>query len=347
MEAKSEFHSFADFDRFRETLRGWDTEPTQLTSGKLSLHWDQLAFDDMSISRLRTNLKIADRMAYRAHHIGFVVCLGSKIFCGQPVCAGSLVVFRPGREYRNVLDENWESFEISMASRLFQSLSFATDVDRRIAQGPECSVLSLSPHLAAAFRAWSANFLAPFRLQPGLMDELNWTSAIREHTLSLLTQIFHDSGCASLDVGPLDHVQGWSLAARALDYVDQHAHDRLTIQQISQAMDRTTRALEIAFNRALGIAPLQYVLARRLHNVRRDLLLRTNGTPTVTHTAAHHGFVHFGRLSQQYRRLFGELPSETVMRASNVAVNRTCRRQPVAFLTNEDCEKCTWLGGTA
>ena len=104
----------------------------------------------------------------------------------------------------------------------------------------------------------------------------------KDNTLSLLTQAFHDNGCASLDMGPLHHVQGWSLAARALDYIDQHAHDRLTIQQISQAMGCTSRAIEIAFNKALGIAPLQYVLARRLHNVRRDLLLRTNGTPIVT-----------------------------------------------------------------
>ena len=162
MDATVGLYSFQDVDLFREVLRGWDTEPTQLSSGRLLVRWDQLTFDDMTISRLRTNRKIADRTGYQAGHVGFVVCLGSKTFCGRCVNAGSLVLFGPGREYRNLLEENWESFEISMTSQLFRSLSFASEAAHRISIGPEYSVLPLSPHLVSTFRAWAANFLAPF-----------------------------------------------------------------------------------------------------------------------------------------------------------------------------------------
>ena len=108
MDATVGLYSFQDVDLFREVLRGWDTEPTQLSSGRLLVRWDQLTFDDMTISRLRTNRKIADRTGYQAGHVGFVVCLGSKTFCGRCVNAGSLVLFGPGREYRNLLEENWK-----------------------------------------------------------------------------------------------------------------------------------------------------------------------------------------------------------------------------------------------
>ena len=315
MDATVGLYSFQDVDLFREVLRGWDTEPTQLSSGRLLVRWDQLTFDDMTISRLRTNRKIADRTGYQAGHVGFVVCLGTKTFCGRCVNAGSLVLFGPGREYRNLLEENWESFEISMTSQLFRSLSFASEAAHRISIGPEYSVLPLSPHLVSTFRAWAANFLAPLRGEPNLVAETYWTAAIRERTLGLLAKVFHENECVRLAARPSNYVQGWSLAVRALEYIDHHQYEKITIQQISQAMGCTSRSLQLAFHKSLRVAPFQYILARRLHHVRSDLLLRTNGPPVVTRTAAHHGFLSFGRFSQHYQRLFGELPSATVMRA--------------------------------
>lgn len=314
MVAEISCHTFEDVDFFREVLRGWDTEPTQLTSARLLVCWDQLAYAGMTISRLRTNLRIADRTSYQADHFGFVICLGAKVFCGRRVEAGSLVLFGPGREYRNVLDENWESFEVSMALPLLRSLSFADEVARRIASGPEFSLLPLSPRLAGAFRTWSKNFLAPFRTEPGLGRVSHWINAVRERTLGLLAQVFRENGHVGSDA-PHDQIQGWALAARALDYVDHHDHEGLTVQQIGQELSCTSRAIQMAFHKAVGISPYQYLLARRLHRARSDLLFRTNGPPVVTRTAAQHGFLHFGRFAQHYQRLFGERPSDTVMRA--------------------------------
>lgn len=320
MNATVGLYTFQDVDLFREVLRGWDVEPTQLSSGRLLVRWDQLTLDDLTISRLRTNRRVADRTAYQAGHVGFVVCLGSKTFCGRPVNAGSLVLFGPGREYRNLLEENWESFEISMTSELFRSLSFANEVAHRITMGPEYSVLPLSPHLISSFRAWAASFLTPFRDDSSLVEEICWTGAVRERTVGLLARVFHENECVSLETHRSSEVQGWSLAVRALDYIDHHQHESLTIPQISQAMGCTSRSLQLAFQKALQIAPSQYILARRLHEVRSDLLLRTNGAPVVTRAAANRGFLSFGRFAQHYQRLFGELPSATVLRA---------RRRPV------------------
>jgi hypothetical protein len=177
---------FEDVDRFREVLRGWDTEPTQLAPGRLTVRWDQITFDDLAISRLQTDRKISEHSAYQSGHFAFVICLSSKIFCGMPVPAGSLVIFGPGREYRNVLAGRWVSFEILMSSQLFESMEYAANVSRRIALGPERSVMPLSRELAASFRDWSGSFLAPFREQKELAGDPYWAGAVRERTLALL-----------------------------------------------------------------------------------------------------------------------------------------------------------------
>jgi transcriptional regulator GlxA family with amidase domain len=56
------------------------------------------------------------------------------------------------------------------------------------------------------------------------------------------------------------------------------------------------------------------MVAMRLNKVRR-YLRQAADKATVTEAATHFGFYHFGRFSAHYRRLFGEVPSETLHRA--------------------------------
>ena len=47
----------------------------------------------------------------------------------------------------------------------------------------------------------------------------------------------------------------------------------------------------------------------------RDLVLARDRPARVTDIAMDHGFVHLGRFAEQYRRFFGETPSQTLRRA--------------------------------
>ena len=62
------------------------------------------------------------------------------------------------------------------------------------------------------------------------------------------------------------------------------------------------------------MSPVRYLWLRRMHLVRRALLLATPETSTVTRTAMDHGFWELGRFSTQYRSLFGEPASATLRR---------------------------------
>jgi transcriptional regulator GlxA family with amidase domain len=67
--------------------------------------------------------------------------------------------------------------------------------------------------------------------------------------------------------------------------------------------------------------PKAYLKTLRLNAARRDLL---GGGPrtTVTDVALEWGFLHFGWFSQDYRRLFGETPSQTLLRGRAEAGRR-------------------------
>jgi AraC family transcriptional regulator, ethanolamine operon transcriptional activator len=69
------------------------------------------------------------------------------------------------------------------------------------------------------------------------------------------------------------------------------------------------RSLERAFRHFLDLSPLKYLMAYRLCRAHNELAA---GNGTVTGIAMRYGFYELGRFSERYRRLFGELPSETL-----------------------------------
>ena len=71
--------------------------------------------------------------------------------------------------------------------------------------------------------------------------------------------------------------------------------------------------LHEAFREHLDTTPKAYLKVLRLNAARQDLLEGARGR-RVTDVALDWGFVHFGWFSQDYRRLFGETPSQTLRR---------------------------------
>jgi AraC-like DNA-binding protein len=60
------------------------------------------------------------------------------------------------------------------------------------------------------------------------------------------------------------------------------------------------------------MGPIRYLTLRRMHLVRRALLKADPSKATVTRLATDHGFWELGRFAVAYRRIFGELPSESL-----------------------------------
>ena len=83
---------------------------------------------------------------------------------------------------------------------------------------------------------------------------------------------------------------------------------------LSNATGVTTRALQILFKKEFGMTPKQYMLRKRLLEVRRQLLNRRSPALLITDVANAAGFWHMGQFAADYRKMFGELPTETLNR---------------------------------
>jgi AraC family ethanolamine operon transcriptional activator len=111
-----------------------------------------------------------------------------------------------------------------------------------------------------------------------------------------------------------------ALAWKAEAWLRECLAEPPTVADLCAAVGAGERTLHEAFREHLGTTPMAYLKTLRLNAARQDLC-RAGTTSKVTDVALDWGFLHFGWFSQDYRRLFGETPSQTLQRARVAAAS--------------------------
>lgn len=129
-----------------------------------------------------------------------------------------------------------------------------------------------------------------------------------EHVESQLFDVILDMIPSAEVIEPL-HSRA-RIARAVLALLNERMDDPPTIDEMCVAVGTRERTLQLSCLEAFGRPPIVLLTELRLNAVRRALL-QPNPKATVTSTAAHYGFNHFGRFAEVYRRKFSELPSAT------------------------------------
>jgi AraC family ethanolamine operon transcriptional activator len=98
------------------------------------------------------------------------------------------------------------------------------------------------------------------------------------------------------------------------DWVDGQSPETIQIADLCRALHLPRRTLQRAFTETLGVGPARYLTLKRLTAVRSALRRSDPTSITVTDVALRHGFWELGRFATDYRRVFGERPSQTLTR---------------------------------
>lgn len=106
-----------------------------------------------------------------------------------------------------------------------------------------------------------------------------------------------------------------AVVRRAMEFMDTHAGEGISITDIAQAARIGPRGLQAAFRRHRDEPPLRYLRRVRMDRAHRDL---EAGDPTRGDTVgaicARWGFANPGRFAADYRRAHGCWPGETLRR---------------------------------
>ncbi len=310
--------SFADFDEFGEAIAGWDMHWRQLEPGRADAELIQVTHG----SALLTHVRLGRRVFQSGGTPQGVRTFGIMRAGGDPIVAmgremndASILPFPD--DYEAFSGAGFEAHTVAIAE---ESLLLAAETTEL--QEPLARALRQDTAVAASGRA--------LRALRSHLDGLVFGP--RSATLPATYEDEMSQELAVLLVRALSSVEGdgergagqqppnrEQIARRARRFMQEREDDPPTIAEVSRRLGVSRRTLEYAFQEQVGVAPKQYLQALRLQGVRRAL---THAAPAtrVSDVAARFGFWHLGQLAADYRRWFGERPSQTLARS--LASNR-------------------------
>jgi AraC-like DNA-binding protein len=106
---------------------------------------------------------------------------------------------------------------------------------------------------------------------------------------------------------------GPSTVRRARQYIEEHAHEPLTVAEVASSAGVSVRALQQGFQRALGATPQQIIQYTRLERAHDELVNSSADDATVAEIGAKWGFPHAGRFAALYRARYNSYPSATLV----------------------------------
>jgi len=103
-------------------------------------------------------------------------------------------------------------------------------------------------------------------------------------------------------------------AVRACEtYMHEHVDATLTLLDLSEVSGMRSRSLINAFEAITGFSPMDYLKRLRLSGVRRTLQRANKPRTRIIDVATDWGFWHMGHFTADYRAMFGETPSQTLI----------------------------------
>lgn len=305
-----ETRSFSEVEELDSANReaGWDLEYRQLVGGDFSACFAIRQCSTMLLMQERYGCSLEIQGQPPQGAVTVIVPrnpVKSTTLSGEKVIDGRMFMIPPGAEVNAVVLGGLEVDSFYLPKQLLRQAAGAFD-------------LSLSPILADGVLRLDVDALRLWRLQQtftALFSAAQDSVSSRELEASLALHIAEltadrQGGAVHCNISHPIAPAGAFNSAR--EYIEANLYAPLTMSDICAHAKIQIRSLQRLFLRKLDLTPTQYILARRMNSVRRQLIASEPEAGRVTDIAFRHGFNHPGRFAVQYRTFFGETPRQTL-----------------------------------
>lgn len=290
-------------------MPGWQLRYDQLTAGRFSGELTELHLGGMQLIRDRANQAMVKNGAAWAGAISFSMPLHSadtQFHCtGHSIVEPSLLVARADHLPEVQVPADLDLVSIAIDEQRLQEILQRQNRQFDLARLPKCYSLLAGTSPQELIRLFDsvldkhgdgAALLGHAAIRDGIHD------AVLLHLLDLI------------DVGeerPLAPSARKRMVDRAREYAMANRDQPPTVLELCNQIGASRRKLQYCFQEALGTNPVAYLRALRLNAAHRQLRAAAS-SDSVQSVAASWGFWHLSRFANDYRQLFGQLPSDTL-----------------------------------
>jgi len=305
------YQTFNDVDQHARAQSGWQQRYCQIGAGKFCSSLTYLSFGGISLFRETSNQKVRQHGAGPKGTITFGIPLNlvSPInFSGGAVTTESLIVVRDAEEFMMHSPEEMDLVGVTVP---LDGIAICPELEKwiKVAQpARRNALLAPSPAVHRAGRQFMTMLEAlGSEPRPTSDDELEQWMA--DQVLGVIDGLF-SAGLPSITPGLSRRCQH-DIVERSCKLVLAAGEEPVTVATLCERFKVSRRTIQNSFREITGMAPLEYLRAIRLSAVRKLLQTTRARDLDVVDAASRWNFLHRGNFACDYKRQFGELPSQT------------------------------------
>jgi len=236
---------------------------------------------------------------------------------GIPIRPGFMLAVGPGVEYSVVVNAEWETTTFLLPPDFLHSHLTSRRLDSEFSVPHGVELLQASPAASLNLFNWGKQLAETAAAQASSFnDQQDLLLAIQCEMVEHLLATLGTTKELKFNAGDLAMRRRHDIVKLAEDYADAQNGVNVYVSDLCRVAGVGERTLEYAFKDVTGLTPMAFLNRLRHHRVRKRLLIAAPGSTTVAQEAAKWGFWHFGEFAKDYKKIFGELPSDTLMRAN-------------------------------
>jgi AraC family transcriptional regulator, ethanolamine operon transcriptional activator len=292
-------------------LSGWNQDYCQVSRGAFAGTLQTATIDGAFVFRESANRSLLQHGLLEEGAIGIAIPVrlaGRAKFCGHDCHAGQVYVYsgRDGFEFCSPADH-------AVVGIAFAPEALAT-IRRQAGNGFPAAWIAragahdVDPTVLGKVRTFALGLLEAAEAAPMLLENGHASAALGDAIVANLLELF--SASAPPDTAHAAPQVRVKLVERAREHVRANAHEPVSVASLCAELGVSRRTLQYCFQDVLGVGPNTYMRAVRLNGAHEAMCT----APSVTDAAYDWGFWHLGQFAADYRKMFGELPSQTFRR---------------------------------
>lgn len=293
---------FTDFDEYADMIGQGDVEHAQLERGifKGSLH--QIVSLKVIISVHKMNRRIVQQGSAIRGYTTFLITedMGDPFtWRGSNLNANRIGILKGSMEHNSVTLPNFVGMPISIADTYLEELSILLGCENFLDKISNTEIITIDKTHSKQLQR--------------LVKHLCYSEITDENMLVFdLPKLLINAICATWSTkSKIISLNKNLLFRQAQEYIESTIESNFSILELCKELNISERNLRYIFGRNAGVSPKNYIQKIKLNKVRR--LIKSNSIhEPINHLAIQYGFWHSGQFAADYKKLFGELPSETI-----------------------------------
>ncbi|MDR2239071.1 MAG: helix-turn-helix domain-containing protein [Zoogloeaceae bacterium] len=303
-----------DADEQAACLRDWDQIYEQLSPGEFEGRFMEVWFRGIQLFREVANQSMHEAGTMRAGDrvLGVPVAMeGQGYFCGRPIAPDAIMTMRGGDEMDFRAPKHFDIVAVSIPIDILTR--YAKEIEHRDIEQElqHVAVVQASKAAVNEFRGFLLTALESVSRTPAMLQYPAMQKGLEHALLSSVVKAV-DRSTNEAARSTASPTARHAIVSRAQEYMRTHVEEPLTVEDLCRVLGVSRRTLQYSFQEVLQLNPVSYLRAIRLNGARRMLKSADPQRHSVQDIAARWGFWHLSHFANDYRRMFGELPSETL-----------------------------------